>query len=384
MAQSNETIDLLTAIVGTIESSDENAQKAKSELLEQLKLLTSKTDVLSTNFPKLIETLSTFDNKIASSFSNIENIEKRLSTVTNQIKIIENSILNTQQQSQNLQLVDHITEKLCNADQQAQQLSNHLRNSSTKYLENMNAAINIARKKIEELKAEVANFADSFSKIVSTRVADHVVTDVSSRLNNHVFREAAAGIETGAKEVAQTLTNKAFKNIDSTLKHTEKTILNDLQSFKKESDEKHQNLMQNIKKQQAEAIAIAKESHTMYMQRENAYQEHVSKEKAVVKRNWIVIFLVAWFGLTGTVAGTAYAVQKSAESSVDQALNYLKLKNDLTSLGFFLENKEFCQSILPKERFKFSNSPQVSSCFYLRSPNEQYSVDGRNLMIFTK
>jgi hypothetical protein len=46
MTASNETIDLLTAIVDTIESSDEKAQQAKSELLEQLKLLTSKTDVV--------------------------------------------------------------------------------------------------------------------------------------------------------------------------------------------------------------------------------------------------------------------------------------------------------------------------------------------------
>ena len=134
MTDNSEIIDLLTAIVSTIESQDIQAQKAKSELVEQLKVIASKTDTVSTNFPKLIETLSNFDIKIASSFSNIENIDKRLSTVTNQIKSIENSVLNTQQQSKNLQL-DHIIEKLSNADQQAQQLSNHLRNSSTKYLE---------------------------------------------------------------------------------------------------------------------------------------------------------------------------------------------------------------------------------------------------------
>lgn len=383
MTASNETIDLLTAIVDTIESSDEKAQQAKSELLEQLKLLTSKTDVVSTNFPKLIETLSTFDNKIASSFSNIENIDKRLSTVTNQIKSIENSVLNTQQQSKNLQL-DHIIEKLSNADQQAQQLSNHLRNSSTKYLENMNAATNIARKKIEELETEVANIADSFSKIVSTRIADNVVTDVSSQLKNHVFRETVAGIEIGANEVAQTLTNKAFKNIDSTLKHTEKTILNDLHSFKKETDTAHQNWMQNIKKQQAEAEAIAIESHTMHMQREKTYQEHVSKEKAVVKRNWILIILVAWFGFTGTALGIAYAVKSASEKTVDDALNYLTLRNNLTQLGFSVENKEFCQSLLPKKQFNFTQGPQVSRCFYLESPTYEYTVNSRNLMIFTK
>lgn len=383
MTASNETIDLLTAIVDTIESSDEKAQQAKSELLEQLKLLTSKTDVVSTNFPKLIETLSTFDNKIASSFSNIENIDKRLSTVTNQIKSIENSVLNTQQQSKNLQL-DHIIEKLSNADQQAQQLSNHLRNSSTKYLENMNAATNIARKKIEELETEVANIADSFSKIVSTRIADNVVTDVSSRLKNHVFRETVAGIEIGANEVAQTLTNKAFKNIDSTLKHTEKTILNDLHSFKKESDTTHQNWIQHIKKQQAEAIAITKETHTMHMQREKTYQEHVSKEKAIVKRNWILIILVAWFGFTGTALCIAYAVKSASESTVNEALGYIKLKDALNNFGFHPENSDYCQSMLPKKQFEFTAGPKVSSCFYLESPNEQYTVNGRNLMIFTK
>lgn len=383
MIESKDTIDLLTAIVSSIETSDENSQKAKSEILEQLKLLISKTDVVSTNFPKLIETLSTFDNKIASSFSNIENIDKRLSTVTNQIKSIENSVLNTQQQSKNLQL-DHIIEKLSNADQQAQQLSNHLRNSSTKYLENMNAATNIARKKIEELETEVANIADSFSKIVSTRIADNVVTDVSSRLKNHVFRETVAGIEIGANEVAQTLTNKAFKNIDSTLKHTEKTILSDLQLFKKESDSIHQNWIQNFKKQQAEAEAITKESHTMHMQREKAYQQHVSKEKAAVKRNWIVIFLIAWFGFTGTALGIAYAVKSASEKTVDDALNYLTLRNNLTRLGFSVENKEFCQSLLPKKQFNFTQGPQVSSCFYLESPTYEYTVNSRNLMIFTK
>lgn len=383
MIESKDTIDLLTAIVSSIETSDENSQKAKSEILEQLKLLISKTDVVSTNFPKLIETLSTFDNKIASSFSNIENIDKRLSTVTNQIKSIENSVLNTQQQSKNLQL-DHIIEKLSNADQQAQQLSNHLRNSSTKYLENMNAATNIARKKIEELETEVANIADSFSKIVSTRIADNVVTDVSSRLKNHVFRETVAGIEIGANEVAQTLTNKAFKNIDSRLKHTEKTILSDLQLFKKESDSIHQNWIQNFKKQQAEAEAITKESHTMHMQREKAYQQHVSKEKAAVKRNWIVIFLIAWFGFTGTALGIAYAVKSASEKTVDDALNYLTLRNNLTRLGFSVENKEFCQSMLPNKQFEFTAGPKVSSCFYLESPTYEYTVNSRNLMIFTK
>lgn len=383
MAESNETIDLLTAIVGTIESSDEKAQIAKSELLEQLKLLTSKTDVISTNFPKLIETLSNFDIKIASSFSNIENIDKHLTTINNKISKAEIAVFNIQEQSKNVQL-DHIIETLSSADQKAQQLSTHLRNSSTKYAENMSAATNIALKQIESLKEEVANIANTFSEIVSTTIADRIVTDVPPRLSNYFFREAAAGIDTGAKEVARTLTDEAFKNIDSTLKHTEKTILSDLQLFKKESDSIHQNWMQNFKKQQAEAEAITKESHTMHMQREKAYQEHVSQEKAVVKRNWLLIFLIVWFGFTGTSLGIAYAVKSASEKTVDDALGYLMLKNNLTQLGFSAENKEFCQSLLPKKQFNFTQGPQVSSCFYLSSPDEQYTVNNRNLMIFTK
>lgn len=88
--------------------------------------------------------------------------------------------------------------------------------------------------------------------------------------------------------------------------------------------------------------------------------------------------------LTATAALTAYAVKNASESTVNDALNYLTLKNDLNSKGFSVEDKEFCQSILPKQQFNFSQGPQVSTCFYLKSPSEQYTVNGRNLMIFTK
>ena len=120
------------------------------------------------------------------------------------------------------------------------------------------------------------------------------------------------------------------------------------------------------------------------MQREKAYQQHVSQEKAVVKRNWLLIFLIVWFGFTGTAVGIAYAVKSASEKTVDDALGYLMLKNNLTQLGFSAENKEFCQSLLPKKQFNFTQGPQVSSCFYLSSPDEQYTVNNRNLMIFTK
>ncbi|MFX7540869.1 hypothetical protein ABTJ80_20625, partial [Acinetobacter baumannii] len=69
---------------------------------------------------------------------------------------------------------------------------------------------------------------------------------------------------------------------------------------------------------------------------------------------------------------------------VDDALNYLTLRNNLTQLGFSVENKEFCQSLLPKKQFNFTQGPQLSSFFYLESTAYEYTVNSRNLMIFTK
>ena len=92
MTDNSEIIDLLTAIVSTIESQDEKANKAKFELLEQLKIIASKTDTVSTNFPKLIETLSNFDSKIASSFDDIQNVSKQLNSVVQQISVAQKAL----------------------------------------------------------------------------------------------------------------------------------------------------------------------------------------------------------------------------------------------------------------------------------------------------
>ncbi len=81
-----------------------------------MKVIASKTDTVSTNFPKLIETLSNFDSKIASSFDDIQNVSKQLNSVVQQICIAEKAIQTVQQQAQNLQLNDTI-KTLKNADQ---------------------------------------------------------------------------------------------------------------------------------------------------------------------------------------------------------------------------------------------------------------------------
>ena len=94
MTENNEIIDLLTAIVSTIESRDQQAQQAKTELIEKLTAIASNTDKVSTNFPKLIETMSNFDSKIASSFEDIQNVSKRLNSVVEQVGIAEKALLN--------------------------------------------------------------------------------------------------------------------------------------------------------------------------------------------------------------------------------------------------------------------------------------------------
>ena len=121
MTDNSEIIDLLTAIVSTIESQDIQAQKAKSELVEQLKVIASKTDTVSTNFPKLIETLSNFDSKIASSFDDIQNVSKQLNSVVQQISVAQKALETVRLQASNLN-IEQTTTHIRNADAHARQL----------------------------------------------------------------------------------------------------------------------------------------------------------------------------------------------------------------------------------------------------------------------
>ena len=372
MTDNSAIIDLLTTIVETIESQDTQAQNAKNELLEQLKVIASKTDTVSTNFPKLIETLSNFDSKIASSFDDIQNVSKQLNSVVDKVNIAEQAILNVQQQSQKLNL-NSTLRSINEADEQAQQLNKHLKSSSSQYVENMSSATNIAIEQINKLKNEVSTIADSFSKIVSSKIADNVIDAVSTRFTNKLTQDFDNKISHASSNAADKLTSQTFEKIQPAITaFSEKIAKSNEQDF------------QRFNASRAAVIEASEASHKLYLEREHAYQAHVSKEKTVVKRNWLLIIFAGWMTLTATAALTAYAVKNASESTVNDALNYLTLKNELNKNGFSVEDKEFCQSILPKQQFNFNQGPQVSTCFYLRSPSEQYTVNGRNLMIFTK
>ena len=372
MTDNSEIIDLLTAIVSTIESQDVQAKTAKNELLEQLKVIASKTDAVSTNFPKLIETLSNFDSKIASSFDDIQNVSKQLNSVVDKVNIAEQAILNVQQQSQKLNL-NSTLRSINEADEQAQQLNKHLKSSSSQYVENMNSATDIAIEQINKLKNEVSTIADSFSKIVSSKIADNVIDTVSARFTDKLTKDFDNKISHASSNAADKLTSQTFEKIQPAIT-----------AFSEKIAKSNEQDLQRFNASRAAVIEASKASHKLYLEREHAYQAHVSKEKAVVKRNWLLIFLGGWIALSITAVGITFAVKNASESTVNDALNYLTLKNELNKNGFSVEDKEFCQSILPKQQFNFNQGPQVSTCFYLRSPSEQYTVNGRNLMIFTK
>jgi len=237
----------------------------------------------------------------------------------------------------------------------------------------MNSATDIAIEQINKLKNEVSTIADSFSKIVSSKIADNVIDTVSARFTDKLTKDFDNKISHASSNAADKLTSQTFEKIQPAIT-----------AFSEKIAKSNEQDLQRFNASRAAVIEASKASHKLYLEREHAYQAHVSKEKAVVKRNWLLIFLGGWIALSITAVGITFAVKNASESTVNDALNYLTLKNELNKNGFSVEDKEFCQSILPKQQFNFNQGPQVSTCFYLRSPSKEYEVNGRNLMIFTK
>jgi hypothetical protein len=237
----------------------------------------------------------------------------------------------------------------------------------------MSSATNIAIEQINKLKNEVSTIADSFSKIVSNKIADNVIDAVSARFTDKLTKDFDNKISHASSTAADKLTSKTLEKIQPSIT-----------AFSEKIAKSNEQDLQRFNASRAAVIEASEASHKLYLEREHAYQAHVSKEKTAVKRNWLLIIIGAWIAFSITAVGITFAVKNASESTVNDALNYLTLKNDLNRNGFSVEDKEFCQSILPKQQFNFSQGPQVSTCFYLRSPSKEYEVNGRNLMIFTK
>ena len=369
MTENSEIIDLLTAIVGTIESQDLAANRAKMELLEQLKIIDSKTDTIRTNFPKLIETLSNFDSKIASSFEKIQGVSERLSTVIEHVNVAENALKNFQQQSQNLSLEKSLLE-ISKAEKTSKELSQNLNKSKTEFYNEINNITTETLKQFSRIKGEI----DTISNIFSTKISTKIVDDVSSSLSKKYLYNLNATVENSSTEFANNFTEKAFDSVKNKVKEQGDEIF-------QEAQEK----LFEIRKINSRIVDTAQASAELFQEQEESFRSYYrqleKKEEVKSKLGWVLgaVGVLVFLGIFGLL------VRYVSDATVEKAINFQNLETKFQLMGFEPEqNRELCQKAL---NLQFQeNPPQLKHCFYLKNPTMQYTVknDGRNLLIFTK
>lgn len=379
MTDNNEIIDLLTAIVSTIESQDEKANKAKFELLEQLKVIASKTDTVSTNFPKLIETLSNFDSKIASSFDDIQNVSKQLNSVVQQISVAQKALEIVRLQASNLN-IEQTTTHIKNADAHAQQLTEHLENNSQRYQNNMRAATSIAIQQVEILKKQVSTISDSFSDIVSNRISEEIINQVSSKLTQQISDQLKSEIEVSAKDTAEKLANSTFNKLDSTFNKAEQRLKENSTAFHNQIITTYNADLKTVKEISTELQATAQRSAELYQQREKAYQDHVLEEKKKQKLSLLKKLGIGWAIVTITGLTFGLLSQTMVESGVEKALNYRIIEARLKGLGLQMLPPDLCKNYIPKQAFL--QIPAIQTCFQFRNSQKIQTQYGELHVIY--
>ena len=379
MTENSEIIDLLTAIVSSIESQETQAQSAKTELLEQLKLLASKTDTVSTNFPKLIETLSNFDSKIASSFDDIQNVSKQLNSVVQQISVAQKALETVRLQASNLN-IEQTTTHIRNADAHARQLSEHLENNSQRYQNNMRAATNIAIQQIEILKNQVSTISDSFSDIVSNRISEEIINQVSSKLTQQISDQLKSEIEVSAKDTAEKLASSTFNKLDSTFNKAEQRLKENSTAFHNQIITTYNADLKTVKEISTELQATAQRSAELYQQREKAYQDHVLEEKKEQKLSLLKKFGIGWAIVTITGLTFGLLSQTMVESGIEKALNYRMIEARLKGLGLQMLSPDICKNYIPKQAF--SQIPAIQTCFQFRNSQKIQTQYGELHVIY--
>ena len=379
MTDNSEIIDLLTAIVSTIESQDIQAQKAKSELVEQLKVIASKTDTVSTNFPKLIETLSNFDSKIASSFDDIQNVSKQLNSVVQQISVAQKALEIVRLQASNLN-IEQTTTHIKNADAQAKQLTEHLENNSQRYQNNMRAATNIAIQQIEILKNQVSTISDSFSDIVSNRISEEIINQVSSKLTQQISDQLKSEIEVSAKDTAEKLASSTFNKLNSTFNSAEQLLKKNSTAFHNQIITTYNADLKTVKEISTELQATAQRSAELYQQREKAYQDHVLEEKKEQKLSLLKKFGIGWAIVTITGLTFGLLSQTMVESGIEKALNYRMIEARLKGLGLQMLSPDICKNYIPKQAF--SQIPAIQTCFQFRNSQKIQTQYGELHVIY--
>ena len=379
MTDNSEIIDLLTAIVSTIESQDIQAQKAKSELVEQLKVIASKTDTVSTNFPKLIETLSNFDSKIASSFDDIQNVSKQLNSVVQQISVAQKALEIVRLQASNLN-IEQTTTHIKNADAQAKQLTEHLENNSQRYQNNMRAATNIAIQQVEILKNQVSTISDSFSDIVSNRISEEIIGQVSSKLTQQISDQLKSEIEVSAKDTAEKLVSSTFNKLDFAFNNAEQRLKENSTAFHNQIITTYNADLKTVKEISTELQATAQRSAELYQQREKAYQDHVLEEKKEQKLSLLKKFGIGWAIVTITGLTFGLLSQTMVESGIEKALNYRMIEARLKGLGLQMLSPDICKNYIPKQAF--SQIPAIQTCFQFRNSQKIQTQYGELHVIY--
>ena len=379
MTDNSEIIDLLTAIVSTIESQDTQAQTAKSELLEQLKVIASKTDTVSTNFPKLIETLSNFDSKIASSFDDIQNVSKQLNSVVQQISVAQKALEIVRLQASNLN-IEQTTTHIKNADAQAKQLTEHLENNSQRYQNNMRAATNIAIQQVEILKKQVSTISDSFSDIVSNRISEEIIGQVSSKLTQQISDQLKSEIEVSAKDTAEKLVSSTFNKLDFAFNNAEQRLKENSTAFHNQIITTYNADLKTVKEISTELQATAQRSAELYQQREKAYQDHVLEEKKELKLSFLKKLAIGWAIVTITGLTFGLLSQTMVESGIEKALNYRMIEARLKGLGLQMLSPDICKNYIPKQAF--SQIPAIQTCFQFRNSQKIQTQYGELHVIY--
>ena len=379
MTDNSEIIDLLTAIVSTIENQDKQAQTAKLELLEQLKVIASKTDTVSTNFPKLIETLSNFDSKIASSFDDIQNVSKQLNSVVQQISVAQKALEAVKLQASNLN-IEQTAAHIKNADVHARQLTEHLENNGQRYQNNMRAATNIAIQQVEILKKQVSTISDSFSDIVSNRISEEIINQVSSKLTQQISDQLKSEIEVSAKDTAEKLASSTFNKLDSTFNKAEQRLKENSTAFHNQIITTYNADLKTVKEISTELQATAQRSAELYQQREKAYQDHVLEEKKEQKLSLLKKFGIGWAIVTITGLTFGLLSQTMVESGIEKALNYRMIEARLKGLGLQMLSPDICKNYIPKQAF--SQIPAIQTCFQFRNSQKIQTQYGELHVIY--
>ena len=379
MTDNSEIIDLLTAIVSTIENQDKQAQTAKLELLEQLKVIASKTDTVSTNFPKLIETLSNFDSKIASSFDDIQNVSKQLNSVVQQISVAQKALEAVKLQASNLN-IEQTAAHIKNADVHARQLTEHLENNGQRYQNNMRAATNIAIQQVEILKNQVSTISDSFSDIVSNRISEEIINQVSSKLTQQISDQLKSEIEVSAKDTAEKLVSSTFNKLDFAFNNAEQRLKENSTAFHNQIITTYNADLKTVKEISTELQATAQRSAELYQQREKAYQDHVLEEKKEQKLSLLKKLGIGWAIVTITGLTFGLLSQTMVESGIEKALNYRMIEARLKGLGLQMLSPDLCKNYIPKQ--PFSQIPAIQTCFQFRNSQKIQTQYGELHVIY--